>query len=84
MNKMTKPDYVLFDKDTTAIVFGNQPRSVQRMLDFDYLSKRTKPSVAAVVSPRGAKRGKMKVFMGKEEILIPTYRDLKTAAEGAS
>jgi ATP-citrate lyase alpha-subunit len=81
MKKMTKPDYILFDKDTTAIVFGNQPRSVQRMLDFDYLSKRAKPSVAAVVSPRGAKRGEMKVFMGKEEILIPTYRDLKTAAE---
>jgi hypothetical protein len=37
-DKMVKPDYVLFDKDTTAIIFGNQEAAVQRMLDFDYLS----------------------------------------------
>jgi len=78
---MTKPDYVLFDKETTAIIFGNQQAAVQRMLDFDYLVGRKKPSVAAVVNPSGGKKELMKVFFGGQEILILVYNSLTTAVE---
>jgi succinyl-CoA synthetase alpha subunit len=79
--KMVKPDYVLFDKDTTAIIFGNQEAAVQRMLDFDYLSGKESPSVAAVVNPSGGSRGFTKVFFGWHEILIPMYNNLETAVK---
>jgi succinyl-CoA synthetase alpha subunit len=78
---MVKPDYVLFDRDTTAIIFGNQQAAVQRMLDFDYLSGREKPSVAAVINPTGGSKGLMTVFFGGKEILIPVYNNLGTAVE---
>ncbi|MDI6810201.1 MAG: citrate/2-methylcitrate synthase [archaeon] len=78
---MVKPDYVLFDKDTTAIVFGNQQAAVQRMLDFDYLSGRERSSVAAVINPTGGSKGLMTVFFGGKEILIPVYNNLGTAVE---
>jgi ATP-citrate lyase alpha-subunit len=35
-----RPEYVLFDKDTKAIVFGYQQNAIQRMLDFDYICRR--------------------------------------------
>ena len=78
---MVKPDYVLFDKDTTAIIFGNQEAAVQRMLDFDYLSGKESPSVAAVVNPSGGSKGFTKVFFGGNEILLPMYNSLETAVE---
>jgi len=78
---MVKPGYVLFDKDTTAIIFGNQEAAVQRMLDFDYLSGKESPSVAAVVNPSGGSKGFTKVFFGWREILIPIYNKLETAVE---
>ncbi|MBE0516168.1 MAG: ATP citrate synthase [Methanophagales archaeon] len=78
---MVKPDYVLFDRDTTAIIFGNQQAAVQRMLDFDYLSGREKPSVVAVINPTGGNKGLMTVFFGGKEILIPVYNTLGTAVE---
>lgn len=37
--------------ETTCIVYGLQNRAVQGMLDFDYLCKRKKPSVSAMVFP---------------------------------
>ncbi len=78
---MAKPDYVLFDKETTAIIFGNQQAPVQRMLDFDYLAGRKKPSVAAVINPSGGRMELMKVFFGGQEILIPVYNSLALAVE---
>lgn len=74
-----KPDYMLFDKNTAAIVFGNQQKAVQRMMDFDYLCGRATPSVACVVDPTGAKRTNMQVFFGKKEILIPVCNNLGDA-----
>ena len=72
-----KPDYKLFDRDTTAIVFGYQQRAIQRMLDFDYICRREKPSVAAIVNP--TREGFHKCFWGTKEILIPMYRTLEEA-----
>lgn len=76
---MARPDYVLFDENTTAIVYGNQQKAVQRMLDFDYISKRKKPSVSCVINPTGTEKSFMKVFYGRKEILIPVYNKLSTA-----
>ncbi|HID25115.1 MAG TPA: ATP citrate synthase, partial [Thermoplasmata archaeon] len=72
-----RPDYVLFDKDTTAIVFGYQQRAIQRMLDFDYICRREKPSVACIVNP--TRDGFHKCFWGAKEILLPMYRTIKEA-----
>ena len=74
-----KPDYVLFDRDTRAIIFGYQQAAIQRMLDFDYVCKRSQPSVAAIVNP--TRGGFHKVFYGDKEILLPMYRTLKEAVE---
>ena len=72
-----KPDYLLFDRDTRAIVFGYQQRAIQRMLDFDYICRREKPSVACIVNP--TRGGLHKCFWGTREILLPMYRTLKEA-----
>ncbi|RLF35995.1 MAG: ATP citrate synthase [Thermoplasmata archaeon] len=74
-----KPDYILFDRNTRAIVFGYQQRAIQRMLDFDYVCRRETPSVACIVNP--TRDGFHKCFWGAKEILIPMYRTLKEATE---
>jgi len=74
-----KPDYILFDRDTTSIVFGYQQNAIQRMLYFDYVCRRDKPSVACIVNP--TREGYHKCFWGTKEILIPMYRTLKEAVE---
>ena len=40
-----------FSNTTRCAVYGLQNRAVQSMLDFDYMSKREKPSVAAMIFP---------------------------------
>ncbi|MHA1728549.1 MAG: citrate/2-methylcitrate synthase [Promethearchaeota archaeon] len=70
-------DYTLFDENTQAIIYGNQARAVQRMLDFDYICRRKKPSVAAMVNPTRA--GNIIVFLGSNEIVIPMYKTLEDA-----
>ena len=74
-----KSDYILFDKNTQAFIYNMQVNAVQRMLDFDYVARREKPSVAALIDPTGAD-GFQKFFFGAKEVLIPIYKSLKTAA----
>ena len=69
-----RPDYVLMDKNTKAIVFGYQQRAIQRMLDFDYICRREEPSVVAIVNP--TRDGEHKCFWGTKEIQVPMYRTL--------
>ncbi|MBT6715850.1 MAG: ATP citrate synthase, partial [Elusimicrobiaceae bacterium] len=69
----------LFSNKTTAIIFGYQQKAIQRMLDFDFVCKRTTPSVSAIINP--GKDGIHKCFMGTKEILIPIYPDIKTATK---
>ncbi|MDR0952705.1 MAG: ATP citrate synthase [Elusimicrobiota bacterium] len=69
----------LFTKDTTAIIYGNQQKAVQRMLDFDYVCGRKIPSVAAIIDP--GKNSVQKFFFGKGEILIPSFVSLEVAAK---
>ena len=74
-----KPDYKLFDKNTRSIVFGYQQNAIQRMLDFDYVCRREKPSVACIVNP--TREGMHKCFWGTQEVMIPMYRTLKEATK---
>ncbi len=66
-------DYKLFDRNTEAVIYGYQRNAIQRMLDFDYVSSREKPSVTAIVNPTALKGGLHKAFMGEKELLIPIY-----------
>ncbi|MFW9878197.1 MAG: citrate/2-methylcitrate synthase [Candidatus Thorarchaeota archaeon] len=73
-------DYDLFDKNTQALIYGFQARAIQRMLDFDYICRRKKPSVAAVIRPtQAAAVAYHKVFWGSNEIVIPVYKTLQLA-----
>ena len=71
--------YLLFNKNTQAIIHGYQIDALARMLDFDYVSGRAVPSVAAIINASGG--GFHKAFFGQEEILIPIYTTLAHAAE---
>jgi len=73
-------DYELFDENTQAIIYGFQARAIQRMLDFDFVCKRKKPSVAAVINPsQAAAVVYHKVFWGSNEIVVPVYKTLQLA-----
>jgi ATP citrate (pro-S)-lyase len=74
-----KPDYILFDKNTQAFIYNMQTNAVQRMLDFDYVSGRETPSVAAIVNPTGSD-GFSKFFFGPKELLMPVHKSLKAAS----
>jgi len=74
-----KLDYILFDKNTQAFIYNMQVTAAQRMLDFDYVAGREKPSVAALIDPTGVD-GFQKFFFGAKEVLIPIYKSLKVAA----
>jgi succinyl-CoA synthetase alpha subunit len=74
--------YELFNSDTQAIIYGFQANPVQRMLDFDYICKRNKPSVAAMIRPtQEAAIAYHKVFWGSKEIVIPIYKTLQMAVK---
>jgi len=68
----------LFDRDTTAIVYGHQAAAVQRMLDFDYACGRGVPSVAAIVNP--TRSGWHLAHWGAKPVGLPMYRSLAEAA----
>jgi len=75
-----KLDYELFDNKTQAFIYNRQVNATQRMLDFDFVSGRETPSVAAIVNPTG-RDGLEKFFFGPKEILIPVYKSLANAAK---
>jgi len=73
-----KKDYLLFTKDTQSFIYNMQVNAVQRMLDFDFVSGRKIPSVAAIINPTGSD-GFQKFFFGLKEVLVPVYKLLKNA-----
>ncbi len=70
----------LFTKDTQAIFWNNNKTAIQRMLDYDYVIKRDKPSVAAIVAPTSNNKFE-KFFWGADEIMVPVYKSTKEAKE---
>jgi len=70
----------LFTKDTQAIFWNNNASAIQRMLDYDYVINRAKPSVAAIVAPTSNNLFE-KFFYGPDEIMVPLYRTTAEAAK---
>ena len=73
----------LFTKDTQAIFWNNNKSAIQRMLDYDYVINREKPSVAAIVAPTSGNKFE-KFFYGPDEVMVPVYRTTAEAAEAHS
>lgn len=69
----------LFTKDTQAIFWNNNRSAIQRMLDYDYIINREKPSIAAIVAPTSSATFD-KFFYGDDEIMIPLYKTTHEAA----
>jgi len=72
-------DYEIFSKDTKAFLYNLKAGPVQRMLDFDFICKREKPSVAAIIHP--GRIEPHKAFWGNKEILIPVYPTISDAVK---
>lgn len=68
----------LFTNKSKAIVWGMQTRAVQSMLDFDFVCRRSEPSVACLVYPFTGDH-KLKFYWGHKEILIPVYKKMEDA-----
>ena len=79
MSRASRKDYVLFDRSTKAFVYGFQTNAIQRMLDFDYICHRDRPSIAAIINPSRA--GIHKAFWGSKEIILPMFRTISLAAK---
>ncbi|KAJ1911414.1 ATP citrate lyase subunit 1 [Tieghemiomyces parasiticus] len=75
-----KPWYSRFSHETRSFVYGMQPRAVQGMLDFDFICKRSTPSVAAMVYPFGGNH-MQKFYWGTQEMLVPVFKTLASAIE---
>ncbi|MRJ06124.1 MAG: ATP citrate synthase [Epsilonproteobacteria bacterium] len=73
-------NHALFTRDTQAIFWNNNKKAIQRMLDYDYIIKREKPSIAAIVAPTSSAKFE-KFFFGTEEVMIPIYRSTKEAVK---
>jgi ATP citrate (pro-S)-lyase len=54
-------------------MIGSHPQILQSMLDFDFLSRKTAPSIKAIIS---SGRKWEKFFWGKKECLIPVYANI--------
>ncbi|QPC79375.1 hypothetical protein HYE68_010127 [Fusarium pseudograminearum] len=74
------PDHALFTDKTRCLVYGLQPRAVQGMLDFDFICKRSKPSVAGIVYTFGG-QFVSKMYWGTSETLLPVYQQVGKAME---
>ncbi|EAW06743.1 putative ATP citrate lyase, subunit 1 [Aspergillus clavatus NRRL 1] len=68
----------LFHNKTRCFVYGMQPRAVQGMLDFDFICKRTTPSVAGIIYTFGG-QFVSKMYWGTSETLLPVYQDVAKA-----
>jgi len=68
----------LFEKKTKAIVWGQQQKAIQGMLDFDYVCQRDQPSVVAATYPFTGDH-KQKFYFGHKEILLPSYKSIAKA-----
>eukprot|EP00927_Polykrikos_kofoidii_P066399 TRINITY_DN61_c0_g1_i6.p1 TRINITY_DN61_c0_g1~~TRINITY_DN61_c0_g1_i6.p1 ORF type:complete len:1087 (+),score=161.49 TRINITY_DN61_c0_g1_i6:195-3455(+) len=66
--------------ETTSIVYGMQNRAVQGMLDFDFMCKRSKPSVSAMVFPFSGNHY-VKFYWGTDEVLMPVYTTTEEACQ---
>ncbi|KAL2185496.1 citrate synthase [Thermothelomyces heterothallicus CBS 203.75] len=72
------PAHALFNEKTRCFVYGLQPRAVQGMLDFDFICKRSTPSVAGIIYTFGG-QFVSKMYWGTSETLLPVYQQVDKA-----
>jgi len=72
------PAHALFNNKTRCLVYGLQPRAVQGMLDFDFICKRSTPSVAGIIYTFGG-QFVSKMYWGTSETLLPVYQEVGKA-----
>jgi ATP citrate (pro-S)-lyase len=72
------PPHALFNNKTRCFVYGLQPRAVQGMLDFDFICKRSTPSVAGIIYTFGG-QFVSKMYWGTSETLLPVYQEVHKA-----
>ncbi|KAI1716194.1 ATP citrate lyase citrate-binding domain-containing protein [Ditylenchus destructor] len=70
--------HTLFEKNTKAVIWGQQTKAIQGMLDFDYVCKREQPSVVASTYPFTGDH-RQKFYFGQKEILVPAYKSMEKA-----
>ncbi len=70
-------NYELFNSDTRAFIYGAQTAAVQRMLDFDYMCRKSEPCVVGMITPE--RGGFEKFFWGTNEIRIPRMTSIAEA-----
>jgi ATP citrate (pro-S)-lyase len=73
-------EHTLFHPKTRAFIYGLQPKACQGMLDFDFICKRTTPSVAGIIYPFGG-QFVSKMYWGTSETLLPVYQSVEKAVE---
>ncbi|KFY39855.1 hypothetical protein V495_05727 [Pseudogymnoascus sp. VKM F-4514 (FW-929)] len=73
-----RAEHALFHNKTRCFVYGLQPRAVQGMLDFDFICKRTTPSVAGIIYTFGG-QFVSKMYWGTSETLLPVYQSVDKA-----
>ncbi|MES2014467.1 MAG: citrate/2-methylcitrate synthase [Patescibacteria group bacterium] len=61
------------------LVIGNHPSIIQSILDFDFLSGKSEPSVVAILA---GNRKAEKYFFGRKEVLLPCYKNAAAVPEG--
>ena len=49
------------------------------MMDFDYVCRRSQPSVAAMVYPMVGGDSKQNFYWGHKEVLVPIYKNMADA-----
>ncbi|TPX10004.1 uncharacterized protein E0L32_008851 [Thyridium curvatum] len=72
------PSHALFNQKTRCFVYGMQHRAVQGMLDFDFICKRSTPSVAGIIYTFGG-QFVSKFYWGTSETLLPVYQEVNKA-----
>ncbi|CAI7593058.1 hypothetical protein N7455_009498 [Penicillium solitum] len=75
---LSPTQHSLFHNKTRCFVYGMQPRAVQGMLDFDFICKRSTPSVAGIIYTFGG-QFVSKMYWGTSETLLPVYQDVEKA-----
>ena len=68
----------LRDIEARIITLGSYPGIIQAMLDYDYLSGKTTPSISVIIAS-GKKYERY--FWGEKEILIRSYRTIREVPE---
>lgn len=61
--------------DPKVVVIGNHTAVIQSVMDFDYLSGKSEPSVVAIITNT---RRTQKFFWGRNEIVVSCYPDLES------